>query len=338
VSAAVGKPLVFDQSVWEGIESFFARSGRTPTPNNRRQAYVIEGSRVLPNPNGTAPGLIVDCGEKTVILLPGPPAELIPMYDRHVADFLRSRGAGGCVIHSRVLKACMLGESAIEERLRDLMVSARNPTVAPYAYPGEVHLRITAKARSAPEAAGLIEPVEREIRSRVGRFVFGADDDTLESAVGALLRRRRFTVGIGESCTGGLLGHRLTQVPGCSQYFLGGSISYSNDMKVRTLGVRQSTLNTCGAVSEEAALEMARGARSLTGGDIGVGVTGIAGPSGGSEAKPVGTVHVAICGPMGETHRRLALWGSRETIKWRASQEALATLWRYLGGGADEGG
>ncbi|NPV72099.1 MAG: competence/damage-inducible protein A [Firmicutes bacterium] len=330
VASVLGRRLVFDADVWEEIEAFFERVRRRPTDNNRRQAYVIEGAGVLPNSRGTAPGLVVEEGGKVVALLPGPPQEMTRMFEDHVVPYLIGRGAGAEIIHSRVLKVCSLGESAVEDKLRDLMEAGTNPTVAPYAYPGEVRLRVTARARSKDEAEALIHPVEAEIRSRLGEFVFGADECTLEAAVGERLRCLGLTLSLAESCTGGLVGHRVTDVAGSSDYFLGGFVAYSNDLKVGELGVKEETLRRFGAVSEQVALEMADGARSATGSGIGIGITGIAGPSGGSEAKPVGTVHIAIAGPNGSYHRGLSLWGDRRDIKWRASQEALAMLWRYL--------
>ncbi|MGE5542949.1 MAG: competence/damage-inducible protein A, partial [Bacillota bacterium] len=255
VAAAVGRDLVFDERVWRDIEGFFQRVGRSPTPNNRRQAYVVEGSRVLDNPNGTAPGLIIPHDGKSVVMLPGPPAELIPMFERFVADYLRDLGAGREIIHSKILKVCMLGESAVEDRLRDLMTMGPNPTVAPYAYPGEVHLRLTARAGSVGAAQALIGPAEKRIRDVVGDYVFGSDDETIESAAGRRLRSLGLTVGLGESCTGGLIGHRLTQVPGSSDYFSGGVMAYSNEVKMRALGVKPATLRRYGAVSEETASE-----------------------------------------------------------------------------------
>ncbi len=337
VSVALGRPLGFDERVWRDIEGFFKRVGRSPTPNNRRQAYVIDGARVLDNPNGTAPGLIIPHGDKTVIMLPGPPGEMIPMFERFVADYLKGRGAGNGIIHSRILKVCGLGESSVEDNLGDLMGLGPNPTLAPYAYPGEVHLRLTARGESIGEARALIEPVERRIREIIGEYVFGSDEDTIELAAGRRLRALGLTVGLGESCTGGLIGHRLTQVPGSSDYFRGGVVAYSNEVKMAALGVKRETLEHFGAVSGETAAEMSEGARVFAGSDVGIGVTGIAGPSGGTAAKPVGTVHLAIAGPRGAAHKRLALWGSRESIKWRASQEALAMLWKYLAPGKDAG-
>ena len=337
VAKAIGRDQVFDESVWREIEGFFRRAGREPSQNNRRQAQVIKGSIVLPNTNGTAPGLIVELSParpgqpaKAIILLPGPPRELIPMFEAHVEAYLRSIGAGAEVILSRTLKVCSMGESLVEERLRDLMESGPNPTLAPYAYPGEVHLRITAKASDEGLAMRMIRPVEEEIRARIGRFVFGADETTLEQALGLRLESMRLTIGLAESCTGGLVGERITSVPGSSRYFRGGVVAYDNSVKTSLLGVSAETLEHHGAVSIECAKEMAEGARKVLDCDLGLSITGIAGPEGGTPEKPVGTVFVWISGPLGDLGKRYSFWGGRQDVRWRASQEALALAWRYL--------
>lgn len=341
VAAAVGVPLQLRQEVWDGIVARFSRRGLEPTPNNRRQAELPVGAEPIRNPNGTAPGVLYELppdARQVIVCLPGPPNELRPM----VADFLepyldRWAGQERQVLMSRVLRICGIGESAVEHRIQDIMAAAHNPTVAPYAKPGEVQLRLTVRADSPAAAAAALAPLEAMVRERLDPHVYGVDEQTLEGAVGALLRSSGRSLALAESCTGGLLGGRITDVPGASDYFVFGAVTYSNRAKMQVLGVPEADIAAHGAVSAEVAKVMAEGARRVGGADIGVSVTGVAGPGGGSEAKPVGTVWLGLATPEG-TWAKQTLWpGLRADIRWRATQEALVWLRSYLLFGAKAG-
>jgi nicotinamide-nucleotide amidase len=334
VAAAVGVPLRLRQEVWDGIVARFSRRGLEPTPNNRRQAELPEGAEPIPNPNGTAPGVLYELppdARQVIVCLPGPPNELRPMVRDFLEPYLdRWAGDERQVLMSKVLRICGIGESAVEHRVADIMAAAENPTVAPYAKPGEVQLRLTARADS-PEAARLmLAPLEASLRERLDPHIFGVDEQTLEGAVGALLRSSGRTLALAESCTGGMLAGRITDVPGCSEYFLFGAVTYANSAKIGVLGVPESDILAHGAVSGEVARAMAAGARRVGGADIGIGVTGVAGPGGGSAEKPVGTVWLGLATPEG-TWSRQTMWpGQRADIRWRATQEALVWLRSYL--------
>ncbi len=326
IAAALGEPLILDHDLQAELQEKFRQRGYPMVESILRQAYRPACARPLPNPNGTAPGLITEKDGKAVIALPGPPAELIPMFDQYVLPYLRERAGGAPgVILSRVLRVCGMGESLVEDRIKDLMQGS-NPTVAPYAKTGEVHLRITASAPSPAQAEEMIAQMEGQIRERLGNAIYGVNDQTLEQAVMELLWAKGATVAVAESCTGGLIGHRLTEVPGSSRAMIGGVVAYSNELKVRLLGVPEAVLQEHGAVSEPTACAMAEGIRRLTGADYGIGTTGIAGPTGGTAEKPVGLVYIAVATPSGTRVREHRFLGRRSEIKWRASQAALVML------------
>lgn len=326
-----GKPLQLNEAVLEGIQGFFERLGRKMTDNNQRQAMVPEGARVLPNRVGTAPGLIIPAAEKALILLPGPPRELQPMFSDSVLPYLEERRGGVPLsIVSRTLKFCGIGESAVEDRLLDLVQNQTDPNIAPYAKLGEVHLRLSTKAPSAATGLERIAPVEKQIRDRLGDFIFGVDEDTLEQAVGSLLRDRKLTVALAESCTSGLVGQRITTVAGSSDYFLGSAVVYADTAKIALLGVSPELLAGFGAVSEEVARAMAQGARQVFGADMALSVTGIAGPGGGSPGKPVGTVCFGLATTEGTLSKRALFRGSRADIRERSAQEALVMMRNHL--------
>ncbi|MBI3998490.1 MAG: competence/damage-inducible protein A [Armatimonadetes bacterium] len=291
VALAIDRPLVYDQSVADGLAAFFERRRRTPPASVFRQARIPAGTQVIPNRRGTAPGLIVPVGDQTIFIFPGVPHEMEGLVAEGLIPWLQAR-TGGDVIRSRVLRIAGLGESVVEERVRELIHGA-NPTVAPLAKTGEVHLRITAKG--PPGAVGaMLDEMEAALRARLGDAVFGIDDEALHTATARLLIDQRKTLAIAESCTAGLVASRLTEVPGSSAFLLAGFIPYSNEAKVRDLGVPAALLAAHGAVSAEVVAAMAAGARRVAGADVGLAITGIAGPSGGTPAKPVGLVFVAI--------------------------------------------
>lgn len=327
IAAALGDPLVADTQLEEDLRAIFATRKMAFVESNLRQATRPACAEAIPNPNGTAPGLICRKDAKVVIALPGPKGEFVPMLRGPVVDELK-RLWSGVAFYSRTLRTCGIGESLLEDRIRSLLGS-ENPTVAPYAKVGEVHLRLTARARTQAEAEAAITPVEERIREILGDHVYGVGQTTLEESILAELSGRRQTLAVAESCTGGGLGQRLTQSPGASQAFLGGVIAYSNELKRRTLDVGEATLQTEGAVSESCAREMARGVRALTNADWAVSVTGIAGP-GGTPEKPVGLVFVGIVGPAVDEVVRLQLRGDRAQVRERAVAFALIHLRQCL--------
>ena len=325
----MGRELVMDEASRRWIEEYFAKKGVQPTDNNWKQALVPEGALVLPNPNGTAPGVILEGEKARIVLLPGPPHELIPMFEESVLPYLRKCGPG--VIYSQTVKACGIGESRVESLLMDLIDAQSDPTIATYAKPGEVHIRVTAKAESEKAARKKIKPVVKELKSRLGAHIYTTEDSvTLERAVVDLLLANRLTVTCAESCTGGLLAARLIDVPGVSEVFKSGLVTYSNKAKRRLLGVKKSTLEKYGAVSEQTAREMARGAAFLSKSDVAVGITGLAGPDGGTPEKPVGLVYIS-CSVKGEiTVKEYRFTGSRSTVRGAAVSAALVLMRRCI--------
>ena len=334
VAAAFGLPLELDSAVLEDIRTYFARMGRVMTDNNNRQAMVPRGARVIKNDQGTAPGLIVtdETRNKTVVLLPGPPRELEPMFDTRVYPYLRERT--GHLLLSKNVHIFGMGESSVENALRDMMVDGHNPTVAPYCKAGEVRLRVTARAEDEATACALCNGAIEHIRaSVVGAHVYAVSDArggeyTLEMAVVEHLRAQKKTVATAESCTGGLIAKRLTDVAGSSAVVRGGFVTYTNEMKVALLGVSPDTLDRYTEYSEQVAAEMARGARLRTGADIAVSTTGVAGPGGGTDSCPVGTVFVGVSTEEGERSVRLKLspQRSRDYIRTLAASHALRLL------------
>jgi nicotinamide-nucleotide amidase len=315
--------LVMDQPSLEALRAFFARRGSEMPARNAKQALIYEHGRVLPNPNGTAPGAFLEKDGRIAVSLPGPPNEMIPMVENHVVPLLLERLSGKRqYLVTRVFRFIGTGESAVEEQVRDL-IRGRNPTLAPLAHTGEVHLRAAAKAASREEAEELIRPMEEELRRRLGRYLYGLDETTLEAAVIEELARRGLTLAVAESCTGGGLGERLTSVSGSSAAFLGGVISYSNEAKVNLLGVPEELIRLRGAVSAPVAEAMAAGARARLGADFGVSITGIAGPEGGTADKPVGLVFVGLATPSGTAVREHHFIGIRDDVRRRSSQAAL---------------
>ncbi|MDQ7801183.1 MAG: competence/damage-inducible protein A [Armatimonadota bacterium] len=331
VAAVLGAELVEDPGALAHLEQFFARRGRTMTANQRRQALIPRGAVAIPNRWGTAPGVFWEADGRVVVMVPGVPREMRGMVDDFVVPELRRRGwVGEDVIRSRVLRTVGIGEGQLEELVRDL-IHTTNPTVAPLAHVGEVHLRITARG-SPEEVSRLLDEAEGRLRERLGDAVYGVDDETLDEVVARLLRDSGLRVAVAESCTGGLVGERLTAVPGSSAYFLGGVVAYGNEAKVKLLGVPQRLLEQFGAVSAEVAEAMARGVRETFRADLGLGVTGVAGPGGGTEAKPVGRVYLAVADPRSSRTVR-ADFGEepgREGVRRLASQAALNLLRRYL--------
>ncbi len=326
VSEISGISLINDPPSEQTIRAFFERRGIPLAQCNLKQALKPAKGIAVANPNGTAPGAIFDLGRQAIICLPGPPAELIPMWNSQVLGWLSAKGfTPNEVIRSRVLRFVGIGESLLEDKIKD-MLSGTNPTVAPLAHTGEVHLRITAKANSEQDASELIFAQEAALRQRVGEWIYGVDDQTLESVVVQDCVMAGIKIATAESCTGGLIASRITDVPGSSRTFLEGLICYSNEAKTDILGVPAGLIEQHGAVSEQVAIAMAKGALRKSGADIAISDTGIAGPGGGSEEKPVGLVWIGAATMHGTHAERNLFAGDRLTIKRRASQAALSLL------------
>jgi nicotinamide-nucleotide amidase len=297
IAAAFDTPLQERPEVWELIQARLAGRGRPLAASNRRQAWLPEGAQVLPNPTGTAPGMIWSpVAGFTVLTFPGVPSELKAMWLATAEPWLRQAGVAEGVFASRLLRFWGVSESALAEQVSDLLAQD-NPTLAPYAGLGEVKLRMTARAKDGDTAAALLAPLEAELRRRSGQSCYGIDGDSLASVVLEMLRQRGQTLAVAESCSGGGLGAALTAVPGASDVFLGGVIAYANAVKQGLLGVDPLDLERWGAVSDPVAQAMALGAQRLTGSDWALAITGVAGPGGGSDQKPVGLVHIAVAGP-----------------------------------------
>jgi nicotinamide-nucleotide amidase len=337
-------PLIFDEAVFEHIKKLFEQMKFPMPESNRKQAVRPEGSSILPNPVGTAPGIIwqieqdvcaqaglPEMGEpRTILTYPGVPRELKAMWKETSVRFLARTYATG-VFWSCDLKHYGIGESALAEKYAPLLEMS-NPTVAPYAGNWECRLRVTAKADSEDEARALAQPVIDQIRRESGSICYGMNGDTLESVVGDLLKEKKKTLSVAESCTGGLVSERLTDMPGSSEYITLNLVTYSNDAKMKMLGVDDKILKEHGAVSSECAGQMAAGIRTLTGSDIGLSVTGIAGPGGGSEEKPVGLIYLGLAFDNTVQTKKLKIPDrfTRKDIRLRTANEALNLVRLYL--------
>ncbi len=328
---ALGVDLVSDEASADAIRRLLAARGIPFVESHLKQARVPRGSRVLPNPTGTAPGFIVERRGAVIICLPGPPSEMEPMFEQSVAPYLRARSEG-TLLYSRVLRFMGIGESLVEDRLKDLIGAQDSITIAPYAGRGEVQLRLSVKVSEESAGQAAIAPLEAEIRRRLGEYIVAADDESVENTVARLLTDRGLTLAIAESCTGGLISHRLTNIPGSSVYLLAGLVTYSDASKRGLLGVPEQTLAVHGAVSRETALEMAAGVRRSIGADVGLASTGIAGPTGGSETKPVGLVYVAVADDQGEVCEEYRYRSDRESVKMLTANAGLNLLRRRLQG------
>lgn len=322
----MGMPLKEDKHTRKRIEEYFKNSQfKIITDNNWKQAQVPEGATVVDNGNGTAPGLIMEKDGKSVILLPGPPNEMKPMFEKDIFPYLNRLQPE--TICSSMVKICGLGESYVETQIADLIESQTNPTIAPYAKTGEVHLRVTAKAADEKEAKKLIKPMVKELRNRFGTNIYSTEEnETLEESIITLLKEKELTLTTAESCTGGMLAARLTNVPGVSEVFKQGLVTYSNRAKRKLLDVKKNTLKDCGAVSEKTAKEMAKNGAFITGSDACVSVTGTAGPTGGTEEKPVGLVYIGCCYNNKTVVKEFHFKGERQKIREQATANALILL------------
>jgi nicotinamide-nucleotide amidase len=330
VAGVLGQALRLDPAVLAHIERRFAHRQIPMSENNRKQAMVPEGAEVLPNPNGTAPGLFLKDGRRCVACLPGVPAEMKPMLTGQVIPRIRETFGIRSRIVSRVLKTCGISESKVDQAIGDYFREMQNPTIGVLAHAGEIHIRLTCKGEDPAEITRKLDDLEGKIRGRLGSLIFGRDEDKLEALVGQLLRERKATVALAESCTGGLIASRLTDIAGSSDYFERGIVSYSLAAKKEILSVQEALLREFGTVSLPVARAMADGVRRLSRTTFGLATTGVAGPTGGTPERPVGLVCIALSWDGGEVSREYRFLGGRDLIKYRAAQMALEMLRRHL--------
>jgi nicotinamide-nucleotide amidase len=326
---ALGRRLLLDEDVLAEIRQRFQSFGVTMPERNSRQAMVIADAVVLPNPNGTAPGMFIDHQGTAIVLLPGPPREMRPMFENHVSEKLVGR-AGSLRVVRRMLRVAGMGESAVDEKIAPVYTQYDNPVTTILFNQSEIEIHLSARGRTEKEATDLLDRLSGEIEERLGNAIFSFAGETMEEVVGLKLSVGGYTLAVAESCTGGLLAQRLTDVPGSSKYFIEGVVAYANDAKIRTLAVEPMLLMEHGAVSAPVAEAMAEGIRKRAETDFGLSITGIAGPDGGTDEKPVGTVFIALSDEVQTKHRQLHLPGDRHLIRWRASQAALDMLRRRL--------
>jgi nicotinamide-nucleotide amidase len=328
-AAAIGRELEYHEDIVEHLRERFRGWGREMPEINKRQAYVIEGAEILPNPNGSAVGMTVEIGEKFLIILPGPPRENQPMFENHVFQKLKAK-AGEIVFRKRVLKVSGLGESAIDEAIAPIYSAYASVQTSILFNKSEVEVHLTAQGARDSEADALNEEIAAKIVETLGIAVFSTDGEEMEQVVGRLLVEKGQTVAVAESCTGGLICQRLTDVAGSSRYFLEGIVAYANESKIGTLDVPAEIIERHGAVSAETAEAMAAGMRARAHTDYAISITGIAGPTGGSAEKPVGTVFIGYADADLTKSFKIVLPGDRYLIRWRSSQAALDYLRRQI--------
>lgn len=326
---AVGRELVYYEELTEDLRERFRRWGREMPEINKRQAYVIEGAQILPNPNGSAVGMAVEIDEKFLVVLPGPPRELKPMFETHVLPTLE-KSAGEILVRRKILRVSGMGESAVDERIAPIYKSYETVETSILFNRSEIEVHLAAKAKTEAEAAAILEELTEKIVGELGVAVFARDGELMEEIIGKLLIENKKTLAVAESCTGGLIGERLTDVAGASAYFIEGAVVYSNEAKIRTLGVAPEIIECFGAVSAECAEAMARGMRERAQTDLAISVTGIAGPGGGGEEKPVGLVFIGYADEKEVKSIKITLPGDRYLIRWRSSQAALDLLRRKI--------
>lgn len=332
VAKFLGEELEFNPEAWEQVCDYFRKTNRTVPENNRRQAMFPESGQVVPNSLGTAPAMLVEKDEHIIITMPGVPSELKGLWENNFKPYLRKKlqEEGSPALNSLLVRMAGIGESAMEEKIIDLIKEQTNPTLAPYASRGEVSLRITAKSGAENYNRELIEKTLEKVKERLGEYIYGYDRDNLETVIGRMLKAKGWQLALAESCTGGLIGHRITNVPGSSGYYRGGVNSYSNQLKMELLGVPEEILIKHGAVSPETAKAMAEGIRKLANTDVGLATTGIAGPDGGSAEKPVGLVYLAVALPDQTIVEQRIFPFDRLGNKESAAQAALILLWKNL--------
>ncbi len=329
VARVLQRQLVLDDATLGRIESLFKSRGITMAPNNARQALILTGSEILVNHHGSAPGLWISTGKHHIALLPGPPSELKPMFEKYCAPRFQKL-AGGVTLARRVWRTTGLGESSLDARIAPIYTKHKNVETTILAKPGQVEIRLTARGKNTEDAERQIRELAEEIEHSLEDFIFARAEQTLEEVVGLMLVLKNATISLAESCTGGMVAERLTGVPGSSRYFMSSVVCYSNESKMELAGIPPLLLSMQGAVSEEVARGLAEGIRERANTTVGVGITGVAGPDGGSEEKPVGTVHIAVAVPGETLHRRFSFPGDRHRVRWQASQAALNMVRQIL--------
>lgn len=326
IARFLARKLVLDKKVLARIKSHFGKGCFKMPRESVRQAHIPEGAIILKNDVGTAPGLIIEEDKKILIALPGPPRELKPMFERGVISYLKKKTKSEWMIKTRTINIAGLPESQVDRKVKDILKSPPPVTVGIFAHPALIELKITAKAKNQRQADILINRMDKKITVRLKKYIFGRDDETLEKIVGKLLHRLGRTLAIAESCTGGLITNRITNVPGSSKYFKMAVVAYSNKAKVSQLNVSPEFLKRYGAVSSKVATQMAKNIREIAGTTFGLGITGIAGPTGATKSKPIGLVYIALATPKQTFCREFHFTGDREVIKFKTSQAALDLL------------
>ena len=320
----LGKELQLHEYSWVRIKEYFNKLGIEMSENNKKQAYFPRNSKVLENNNGTAPGVILEKDNKMIIVLPGPPREMKLMFEKKVKPYLEELTDN--VLVSETIRTFGIGESSLENKISDIIENQTNPTIAPYVGDMEVRLRVMAKAKSEKEGRMLIEPVVSQIEDRVGEYIYGKGNTSMEEVVGKILVEKKLTISTAESCTGGLVSATLINYSGISSVFVEGCVTYSNESKINRLGVKKETLDKYGAVSEQTAKEMAEGIAKNFNTNIGLATTGIAGPQGGTSEKPVGLVYIGIYINGNTIVKKFIFNGDRQSIRVRATKNILNEL------------
>jgi len=326
---AVQKELIFREDVLAEISEKFWRMNRKMPETNNRQAFIIEGAEVLPNPNGSAVGMSLSIDGKYFVILPGPPRELKPMFESFVLPKLR-KNAGEIFVKRKILRVVGMGESALDELIAPVYKENKTVQTTILFNKSEIEIHLTAQGRTEEETENYLSELADKIVKSVGIAVFSTNGETMEKIVGTILKETEKTLAVAESCTGGLIAQRLTEISGSSAYFIEGVVAYSNEAKIRTLKVPRELIEKHGAISAEVAEAMAKGVRERAETDFGISVTGIAGPTGGSDEKPVGLVFIGYSDKTKTKSIKLILPGDRYLIRWRASQAALDLLRRKL--------
>jgi nicotinamide-nucleotide amidase len=327
---AAGRELVYREDLEADLRERFRRWGREMPAINKRQAYVLAGAEILPNPNGSAVGMLLETAERKFhVILPGPPRELKPMFETYVLPKLTAR-AGEVCVRRRILRVAGMGESAVDEKIAPVYRKYANPQTTILFNRSEIEIHLTAQGKTEAEANGLIDEVAAQIIEILGVAVFATDGEKMEEVIGRLLTESGKTLSLAESCTGGLIAQRLTEISGSSRYFVEGVVAYANEAKIRSLNVAPELIEKHGAVSAPVAEAMAAGMRERTQTDYAVSVTGIAGPTGGTAEKPVGLVFIGYADANETKALKVILPGDRELVRWRASQTALEYLRRKI--------
>lgn len=328
LSESLGRKLIFSEYCYTIIEEYFKRNNRSMTPNNKKQAYIPEGSIIIPNKVGTACGFIVEDNNKIIVMLPGPPNELNPMLEDTVIPYLQNKT--NMVIKSTYIKVFGLGEAQVCDKIKDLIDNQQDPTIATYCEVGEVLIRLTTSGRSGKDCDAVLNAMEQKIRDRLGDYIYSTSGQNLQQTVVQLLKENNKTISAAESCTGGLLSAKITDVSGASQVFNRAIVSYTNIAKMENLNVPEDVLEKYGAVSEETCRYMAEGVRKVSSTDIGVSITGVAGPTGGTPKKPVGLVYIGLSTKDKTEVKKLMLDGNRDKIRELTCKYVLDEVRREL--------